>query len=175
MPGPTYTLIKGETLASSAASYSFTAIPSTFTDLCLRISVASDRGAGYGLAGIEFNSASISTSTTYLYSTYSSGVGQSGRDSGSTKSSIGWINAVSQTSNTFTNGELYIPNYASTTQAKQFSGVLMVENNSTSSYGWVTANLANSTSAITSITISQFYSANYIAGSSFYLYGISKS
>jgi hypothetical protein len=168
-------LISSQTLASAAASVTFSSIPATYTDLVVRLSVASNRGAGYGLAGIEFNSATINTSTTYLYSTYSSSVGQSGRDSAATKSSIGWINAASQTSNTFTNGELYIPNYASTTAAKQFSGTLMVENNSTSSYGWVTANLANSTTAISSITISQFFSANYIAGSSFYLYGLKNS
>jgi hypothetical protein len=42
----TYTLIKGETIGSSAASYTFTAIPSTFTDLVLRISVRSTSGAG---------------------------------------------------------------------------------------------------------------------------------
>jgi hypothetical protein len=171
----TYTLISSNVLSTTAASVTFSAIPSTYTDLAIRMSVRSDRSSDFGLAGIELNGTTVNISSTYLYSTYSSSVGQSGRDSAATKSGLGWINAVSQTANTFTNGELYIPNYASTASAKQFSISLAAENNATNAYGWYSANFANSTSAITSITISQFFSASYVAGSSFYLYGISKS
>ena len=41
----TYELIKGETLTGSAASYTFSAIPSTFSDLVLKVSARTDVNA----------------------------------------------------------------------------------------------------------------------------------
>jgi len=61
----TYTLIKGETLASSAASYTFTAIPSTFTDLVLRVS-ARRSAAGRVDLDFYFNADNANNSYTYI-------------------------------------------------------------------------------------------------------------
>ena len=41
----TYTLITSQTLASSAASVTFSSIPSTYTDLVLRVSARTDNAA----------------------------------------------------------------------------------------------------------------------------------
>ena len=130
----TYTLINSNVLASSAASITFSSIPATYTDLVLRFSARSDRSSGFEIAGIGLNNSAINISTTYLYSTYSTSVGQSGRDSAATTSGLGWIDAVSQTANTFASGEVYIPSYTSS-NTKQFGGVIFAENNATGAYG----------------------------------------
>jgi hypothetical protein len=171
----TYTLISSNVLSSSAASVTFSAIPATYTDLVLRVSMRSDRASANDVAMISFNSASINISCTYLYSTYSTSIGQSGRDSASTSSGFGWMNGATSTSNTFASGEIYIPNYASTTLKKPFGNTLMMEDNATGAYGWSQASLADSTSAITSIVIARLFGTNLVSGSSFYLYGISNA
>lgn len=162
-------LIASQVLGSSAASVTFSAIPATFTDLVVRFSVRSDAAVIDSLMLMNLNSSSVNISCTYLYSTYSSGVVQSGRDSAATTAGIGWFNGASSTSNTFSSGEIYLPNYTAST-AKPFSNTIMLENNATQAYGWTQASFANTTSAITSITLSR---SNFVSGSSFYLYGLS--
>ena len=53
----TYTLIKGETLTTAAASYAFTAIPSTYTDLVIRWSArdTSNFGDNFSNARMQIN------------------------------------------------------------------------------------------------------------------------
>jgi hypothetical protein len=170
----TYTLISSNVLSSSAASVTFSAIPATYTDLVVRFSVRGDRADRRDLLMVGLNSSSINISTTYLYSTYSSGVGQSGRDAAATSAGFGYFDAASATANTFASGEIYIPNYLAST-AKQISSVMASEDNSTTADGWYQASLANSTAAITSINLSRLFGSNFVSGSSFYLYGISKS
>lgn len=172
----TYTLIKGETLASSAASYTFSAIPSTWTDLCVRISARSDSAGSYSLAtNVTINGSSTNYSETYLESQGTSATSYSG--------AIGifpfWfvgagkVNGPLSTANTFNNGELYLPNYGGS-QQKIGSTYAVMENNTTNdNYIYVDALKNTTTSAITSITIDG--AGNFAAGSSFYLYGIKNS
>ena len=170
----TYTLISSNVLSSSAASVTFSAIPSTYTDLVVRMSVRGDNADRRDLLMVGLNSSSINISVTYLYSTYSTSVGQSGRDSAATSAGFGWFDAATATSNTFASGEIYIPNYAGST-TKPIGSILMSEDNSTTADGWAQASFANSTAAITSINLSRLFGSNFVSGSSFYLYGISKS
>ena len=83
-------------------------------------------------------------------------------------------NAVSSTSDTFSNDEIYIPSYA-VAQNKIISVFNVLENNSTTNY-WINADagLLSNTAAITSITITASGSS-FVSGSSFYLYGIKNS
>ncbi len=175
----TYTLIKGETIGSAAKSYNFTAIPSTFTDLCLRISVRSndvDFAPPYAEAIIRPNGSAYDPSYTYLYGNGSTA--SSGRDT------LGFANgylfqapATDATSNTFNNLEYYLPNYT-VTQKKPSSLFNVFENNSTTaneSQINVTAGLmADSTAAITSLLVYCNW-GSFVSGSSFYLYGISNA
>lgn len=83
--------------------------------------------------------------------------------------------AIGATANTFSNGELYIPNYAGSAN-KPTSWFNAQENNTTTAYINSHANLWSNTSAITSITLTASVGTNEIkSGSSFYLYGISKN
>jgi len=170
----TYTLIKGETLASSAASYTFTAIPSTYTDLVLRISGRSDRAVTSQNFYVQLNSASFDSTYSWTSLRGQGSAASSVRTSADGAFYDGYIQGTSATSDTFNSSEYYFPNYAGSTN-KVASSFTAVENNtSTIQYLTVGANLRTSTAAITSIVIS-LPAGNLIAGSSFYLYGIKNS
>jgi hypothetical protein len=167
----TFTLISSSTVGSGgAASIDFTSIPSTYTDLCVLISVRSAEVLARSDLRLRFNS------STSGYS----GREVRGFDSGSTgttTSSAGYfdcarIPASQSTANTFGNAILYVPNYASSNN-KSFSVDDVAENSSSSSwYVSFSANLWSNTAAITAINI--FTNANLAQYSTAYLYGIKK-
>ncbi|CAB5222160.1 hypothetical protein UFOVP360_10 [uncultured Caudovirales phage] len=165
----TYTLIKGETIASSAASYTFTAIPSTFTDLVLRISARSDdastvRGVNVtynGVSGTSYSEIALSGNGSTATSFLSSSVGTS---------SLGVVSGGNTTANTFGSLEAYIPSYTAS-QNKQVSSDSASEDNATAAVRRGNASLFRNTSAISSITL-VLNAGNFATGSSFYLYGV---
>jgi hypothetical protein len=169
----TYTLIKGETLASSAASYTFTAIPSTFTDFVIKGSVRSDIADTDRELQIWING---STALNYSY-TRLTGTGAAA--SSSSASSNDYINGykgvsgATSTSNTFADFEIYVPNYAGSTN-KPLSIFGANENNTSTAYIYTLAGLRSVTDAITSISIRP-QTSNFVSGSSFYLYCIKNS
>ena len=166
----TYTLISSNVLTSSAASVTFSAIPSTYTDLVLRMSVRGNAGAYSSGYTLGFNGGAGGASWTYrrLYGYDST----AGSDTG--YGSIPYfITGTATTANTFSNEEIYIPSYLSSTN-KPFSGSHTAENNATTNWSIsTTANLWSNTTAISSLSVVS--SGNFVSGSSFYLYGISKS
>jgi hypothetical protein len=168
----TYTLIASNVLTSSAASVTFSAIPSTYTDLVLRYSARNDDTTT--ILGVRFNGDTATNySTTIL------------RGSGSAASSLSYnttrtqlfeqdgIEPSTMTANTFNSGEIYIPSYL-VSQNKPMSTFTVTEDNSSTAYMSAIANLWRNTAAITSINLYS-NSGNLVSGSSFYLYGISKS
>jgi hypothetical protein len=166
----TYTLIKGETLASSAASYTFTAIPSTFTDLVVRVS---DRigSTTSNYINIIFNSDSASNySRTYLQGNGASAL--SGQDSSVARTRYETDISIN-TANTFASTEIYIPNYT-VSQNKPLSLSNAWETNVTTAGIFGTASLWRNTSSINSITLTP-QTSTFVSGSSFYLYGIKNS
>jgi hypothetical protein len=168
----TYTLIASNTLSSSAASVTFSAIPATYTDLVLRLSARGTTSGEQESLGITFNS---DTSTNYsrisLVGTGSSALSLSGTGE---VNLLGLGNGSTSTSNTFSNSEHYIPSYT-VSQKKPISAFLVYENNATSARIHPTASLWQGTAAITSMTITPQSSANIASGSSFFLYGIKNS
>ena len=168
----TFELIKGETLTGSQASYTFSAIPSTYTDLCLKASARADSSYPQNAWAIKLNGLGTSI---YSYTTLR-GDGASATSSRNSTTE-GWLDqlpAATATSNTFSNSELYIPNYTGSAQ-KPLSVFNAQENNSSTAYLSAIANLVNLTSAVTSITVYPLFSAQFVTGSSFYLYGIKNS
>ena len=175
----TYTLIASNTLGSSAASVTFSAIPSTYTDLVLRISSRSGSPNGQGAADglyVRFNSSSVGQYSwtilkgdgTTATSDYNYTVGNF--YAGDFFGTVGYL----ATASTFSSTEFYIPNYASSnTKAMSVFGVN--ETNATAAYLGVEAALWNNTSAISSISLSSVFAGNFVSGSSFYLYGIKNS
>ena len=165
----TYTLIQSQTLASSAASVTFSAIPSTFTDIVLKFAARSDDGLAFDYYPLVFNSDTTAIySLTHLYQVGSTAY--SGRQSALTNSIIYYGNGSTSTANTYSSSEIYIPNYTSTT-SKPISSISVLE--TTTNRQSAGANLYRNTSAISSLTLT--CQGNFVTGSSFYLYGISSS
>jgi hypothetical protein len=169
----TYTLISSNVLSSSAASVTFSSIPSTYTDLVLRFSSRTSRTSVYDQIKLTFNG---DTATNYS-DTYVFGDGAtaySGSDVSSNYSLLLYSNGDSATASTFGQGELYIPNYAGSAK-KPSSSFIVAETNATTQRMGVNANLWQGTAAITSVTFTPFTATNFLSGSSFYLYGIKNS
>ena len=171
----TYTLISSNVLTGSAASVTFSSIPSTYTDLVLKVSARSTRVANSNNLDLRINADSSALySYTYIYGSGSSAA--SSRSSADTSVFVSTMNAANSTSNTFTSAEIYIPSYT-VSQNKPFGSFGAFENNSaTVNEIDANAHLYRSTSAITSLTLySGLGSFNFDTGSSFYLYGIKNS
>lgn len=160
----TYEKIAAYTVSgSSTASYTFSSIPATYTDLVLITNSSQtsgqiyfrlngDTGSNYSYTALEGNGTSASsyhlTNKTLVYISYS----------GETLNSIQM------------NGILNFQNYANTTTNKSF----LWQSNDASLQTAAFVGLWRSTSAINSITLSSSV-GNFIAGSTFTIYGILKA
>jgi hypothetical protein len=166
----TYTLIDKSILGSSQSSVSITSIPSTYTDLKLVISARASAEMTYAI-GFNSNTSSYSGWSLRGSGAAAASYSTTAYSYGSTAVGLGYINNVTST---FTNCEIYIPNYASSNN-KSFSADNVQEQNVTSPvYANLTAGLWSNSAAITSIQIKP-ESGTFETNSSFYLYGISKS
>lgn len=162
-----YVLLEKITVgAAGVASVTFNSIPQTgYTDLKL---VCSNRNTTASTQDFKLNFNGV---TTNLSQKYLLGAGSGTPSSGSQSyAQIGISPGTSYTANTFASTEIYIPNYTSSNY-KSFSSEDVTENNGTTSYVWLSANLWSSTAAITSITLSP-NSNNFAQYSTFYLYGL---
>ena len=169
-------LISSQVLASTASSVTFSSIPATFTDLCVKISARVDGTGSYGnYLDAQFNNdTSALYSFTWIYGYGSDGPG-SNRGSNQSNPYFGSSNSSVQTSNTFASIEIYIPSYTAS-QNKPIGVFSVNENNATNNITtWSSANLYRSTSAISSIKLYENGGSNFVTGSSFYLYGLKSS
>jgi hypothetical protein len=143
----TFVKIASVTVGSGgASSMDFTSIPSTYTDLVLKTSSRTS-GSGNVFLTIAFNGSSSNFSYRQVFGNGSSAASNSG--------SIGYgvlIDGSSDTASTFSNGEVYIPNYSGSTN-KSLSTDAIQENNGTLAYMALVATLWSSTSAINQITL----------------------
>ncbi len=170
----TYTLISSNVLTTSAASVTFSAIPSTYTDLVVRFSVRSTAASGWMI--VYFNNI---TTTTYS-ETWLTGTGSAATSTRQASTNYFGgngndllINLSGSTANTFTSGELYVPSYLAS-QNKPVSFFLAEENNATAADITALAGLWSRTDAVSSIKLEDA-GGGFASGSSFYLYGISAS
>lgn len=164
----TYTLIASNTVGGAgAASVTFNSIPSTYTDLLIKASTRVT-GAGRSIGiDISFNGSTASFTAKYLYGDGAS----AGSYSGTTV--IADTDGAVATSNTFGSQEIYIPNYAGSTN-KSYSNDGVQEDNQTTAYASLIAGLRSNTAAITSLTFTPV-SGSFVQYSNFYLYGINNS
>jgi hypothetical protein len=163
----TYTLISSVTVGSGgAASMDFTSIPATYTDLLISTSLRINAAGGY--INISFNS-----NTTGYTNRYIQGNGSTATSSNNAGRFADIPDYSSDTASTFSNGQIYIPNYTSSNN-KSYSSDVIEENNATQAYMYLIAGLWSNTSAITSIGLSPS-SGNFVQYSTAYLYGISNA
>jgi hypothetical protein len=173
----TYIQIATVTVGSGgAASMDFTSIPSTYTDLCLKISSRGSRSAVWDYIRVTFNG---NTSSIYSYR-YLEGAGSGSATSGNNGAAappqiVGVTSGDTATTSTFGNAEIYIPNYANTSYSKSLSIDSAGETNATTIYMDLAASLFASTAAISSISLAAGSGFNFVQYSTATLYGISKS
>ena len=171
MPSANYVLIERITVgAAGASSVTFSNIPQTgYTDLVVKTSVRTDRASTDDLLNVNFNGVSTNQSSRWM----------KGDGSSATSGTYGsnlyllWVDAASDTANTFSSNEMYISNYNSS-NFKSISIDGALENNATLATVTMVAGLWSSTAAITSIAISSVFSSTILSGSTFYLYGVAK-
>ena len=162
----TYEAIATVTVGSGgAASIDFSSIPSTYTDLVVKWSTRNDSGRQ-----VTFKLNNFSTNQTYRI-IYGDG---SGAASESGARIFGYSNGSTTTANTFCNGEAYIPNYAGSNN-KSISIDSVEENNATSAYMVLSANLWSSSSAINQVTVIPQDGTSFNQYSTATLYGIKNS
>jgi hypothetical protein len=170
----TYTLISSSVLANNTTtSVTFSSIPQTYTDLVLLGSVRTERNVNpNGYVTFYFNGSRANFSLTALRN--NSGTASSFRTTGLALP----VNSIesSNTANTFTPIEVYIPNYTSSAN-KPLSALARKENNSTSVLQDTDAVLWSNTAAITSITLDTYDGSGeaFSTNTTFYLYGIKNS
>lgn len=157
-----YILLERIELAASAASVTFSNIPQTgYTDLKVVMSV---RNTGdFNTVGLVLNGVSTNQTARRV-------IGSGSSASSSTYTEV-QDNPSSSTANTFSNGELYIPNYTSSTN-KSMSFDIVSENNATLAYATLEAWLWSQTAAITSVGFTGLYGGSIAANSTFSLYGL---
>jgi len=169
----TMKLIAKNVLGSDAATVTFSSIPATYDDLYIVVSARTGNTltyifdylliafngsyADFSLRTLEGDGSSVASYTRATFGVYF----------------IGRVNGGNSTANTFGSAEIYIPNYAGSTN-KSLSSTTVTEQNGTTAYCNVVAGLWSQTAAITSLTLDAEVDS-FKSGSSFTLYGIKKA
>lgn len=166
--GSTYTRISTTTLASATPSYTFSSIPSTYTDLVIVANAATSTAGSQNV--MRFNSSTGNYSTTEIY-----GTGSSAYSYRFTGQSYMWFSSGVGLGSTLgqNNFIVNIQNYANTSTYK--TALMRLNSNSGTYPGTVAAvGLWSNTAAINSITLYAETSGtvNWVVGSTFTLYGI---
>lgn len=159
--------------SGGASNIDFTSIPSTYTDLVLKLSCRINTSADREGVFLTFNNNASSYSFRRVYGFDS---GNSASDSASSQSSIavGNTTANNATSNTFGSHEIYVPSYAGSNN-KSINVEAIAENNSSSSWQvTMTSGLWSNSAAINRITLTPG-SGTFIQNSTATLYGISNA
>jgi hypothetical protein len=160
--GSTYTPIATTTLGSAAASYTFTGISGSYTDLRVVISTATSKTSQSGF-GIQVGNGSIDTGSNYSVTRLggNGSVAYSERTSSQTS-----VAMAMQT--TLSNFFIDFMSYSNTTTYKTF----LITDDNASAQTLRAVGLWRSTSAINQVKIFDTDGFNLIAGSTLTLYGI---
>jgi hypothetical protein len=160
----TYELISSSTVGiGTASSITFTSIPSTYTDLILKVSARTLTAAVGDALYVTYNGGGSVTAKRLQ--------GNGAAASSDTDASGAWIAGATATASTFGSSDYYIPNYAGST-IKSSSADSVSENNATTAYAALMALSSSATAAINSITIISESGSNFVQYSTAYLYGV---
>jgi hypothetical protein len=163
--GSTYTPIA--TVSTSAASYTFSSIPSTYTDLVLIGSLRSDKTtANSDTLFVQYNG---DTGTNYstIRMQGNGSTATAAKQTNTAQIALPEISSNGDTSNIFTPVIHNVMNYSNSSTYK----TSISRTNAVSVFVIAVAGLWRSTSAITSITIFPA-GGNFVSGSTLTLYGI---
>ena len=163
----TYTLIASSTVgAGGATDITFSSIASTYTDIVIKGTLRTDYADTLDCLTVKPNNSASSMTYKYL------------RGDGSTAASGSinrlFINGNTSTSNTFSNTELYFPNYAGASY-KSISGDSVNETNATGGIVGFQAFLWSDTSVISSVVLAPLFGTKFLQYSTAYLYGVNNA
>lgn len=168
----TYSKIATYTVGSGGIpSISFTNIPQTYTDLVLSLSARVGTVDTEEWIRLEFNSSGGTAYSSRVLWGNGSGAYSASESAVANVNYAGMANASTSTSNTFSNCEIYIPNYTSSNY-KSFSSNIAEEQNATKAFNAATAGLWSNTSPISSIKLTPANAGTLVQYSTFHLYGI---
>jgi hypothetical protein len=168
----TFTKIESITVGSGGiTTIEFSSIPSTYTDLCVKASLRTSRATITDNLTVRFN---LSTTGYSVVRLRGDGVSASSTTASAQTgiSLVASINGSTGTANTFSNQEIYIPNYASANN-KSVSIDSVGENNSTTAYQFLLDGLWEDSTAINNIRLSSVN--DFVQYSTATLYGIKNS
>jgi hypothetical protein len=171
----TYTLITSSTIVTPAYSVTLSSIPQTYTDLKLVFSTRSDYGSNAQEVGVAINAITSGYTSRLLYSDDGANAKAASTSGNPFYTWGGGMSGTSATANTFGNSEIYLINYTNSS-AKTALTTSVTETNAAATFNSLAAHTNSTTSPVTSITIYAWQSfINFVAGSTFYLYGIKNS
>lgn len=158
----TYSKLATVTLASTSSSINFIAIPQNYTDLLMVMSLRFN--GAQDIVDIAINGSTANRSQRYFYGNGSTSTNVSNTDL------ITLADNSNMTANTFSNCQIYIPNYTGSNY-KSFSIDMVSENNATTAYTVLSAGLWSNSAAITSLQLS-YSGYSFVQHSTATLYGI---
>ena len=167
----TYDAIASYSFPSAANNFTFTSIPTTYTDLVLVANVTyQSLGGSTGYPLIRVGNGTVDTGTSYSYRFIYSDTG-SVVTNGSGANSNFYNTIMNQTGTTQSTGIFHFQNYANTSIWKTIinrmnNGAITITGTS------ATACLWRSTSAINTIQFFDYSNYNFAAGSTLSLFGI---
>ena len=152
-----------------ASSIDFTSIPSTYTDLVLKLCTKTTGTSTYDSGNIGFNG--LTTNLAFLRVLGSGSAASSGSGTGTIQFRTN--GGAAGAANVFGNADIYMTNYAGSTY-KSVSNDSVNEYNGTEAYAGLFAGLWSSTAAITTVNITP-NNGVWAQYSTAVLYGINKS
>lgn len=157
-----------------ASTIDFTSIPATYTDLCLKMSLRTNRVGTFDYVTISFNNSAADFTLITLQGDGAGGSAASYNRGTFGVNFLGRADGATATANTFANGELYIPSYTAS-RNKSSSTDMVNEDNSATAYVNITAGTWAQTTAINQLTITNGTGNSYVQYSTATLYGIKNS
>jgi hypothetical protein len=174
----TYILIATATATTTTTtSLVLGSIPNTYDDLVVRVCMKTDRAGGVNvdLPPMTWNS----NTGMFNRRTETNGGTPTINDGSANSQFLPLATTNGGVSNVFGSGEMYISRYKTTTMVKGMPALGVAPGNTTNSNagGWTQfyAGVSNSSTVLSSLTISMGSGTYYIQGSTVSLYGITRS
>jgi hypothetical protein len=166
----TYTPIATYTAPGGTSAFNFTSIPQTYTDLVLVGYMRSAQAATSPGYYVRPNTGT-GWSGTYIYST-GSGAASARYSLNTSDCQVGTIAGNSAPANVFSTSVTHFLNYSNVNTYKTFITRIATDLTNGSGYSEIFVNSTNSQNGIVSIIIYNDSNSNWIAGSTWTLYGI---
>jgi hypothetical protein len=166
-----YELIATQLLATTSSAVTFSAIPSTYKHLELRMVTRSDYGSDQNYIRVRVNGDSSGNYSQHFLQGTGSAVGSTGYGSQS-YIYAGNHSANTATTNSFGSSILHLADYASTAKYKT-ARIIAGHYSGSSQNVYLLSGAWQNTASVNALEITNLLgSANFVAGSRFSLYGI---